>query len=118
MSDYPKPHIDGDWHPSIAEDYDNARDDDERRHILLKEGYDQAHKSEVKRLFDEPLELEKKKEEEKHQEIRKKVKERRQKIRTIVLDIFAAVAFLASIPAAVQFIRWLVRLIQFLFFAG
>ena len=102
-----RPHIDGDWHPSIAEDYDNARDDDERRHILLKEGYDQAHKSEVKRLFDEPLELEKKKEEEKHQEIRKKVKERRQKIRTIVLDIFAAVAFLASIPAAVQFIRWL-----------
>lgn len=74
MSDYPKPHIDGDWHPSISEDYENARDDDERRHILLSAGYDKAHESEVKRLFDEPLELENRKKHEKKKAVMKKLK--------------------------------------------
>lgn len=118
MSDYPKPHIEGRWSKDIEEDYRNARSDDERRQILLEVGYDPDYMSEIKRLFDEPLEFQKKKEEEKHQELRKKTKESKKKIRTIILDIFAVVGFLSSIPAAVQFILWLVRLIQSIFFAG
>ena len=50
MSDRPKPHWDDEWHPSISEDYARAPDD-VRRRILLSQGYDKAHESEVARLF-------------------------------------------------------------------
>ena len=50
MSDYPKPQWDSKWHWSIAEDYAKAPDD-VRRRILLSQGYDKAHETEVARLF-------------------------------------------------------------------
>ena len=54
MSDYPVPFCgesDGRWHEDMNEDYRNAKDDNERRQILLSFGYDKAHEAEVYRLF-------------------------------------------------------------------
>lgn len=49
MPDYPVPfrgESDGRWHEDMDEDYRNAKDDDERRQILLSFGYDNAHEAE------------------------------------------------------------------------
>lgn len=51
MMDFPQPHIEPEWHHTLAEDYDRARSDDERRRMLLRFGYDKAHEGEVVRLF-------------------------------------------------------------------
>ena len=51
MMDFPHPHIDPEWHHTLAEDYARARSDDERRRMLLRFGYDKAHEGEVVRLF-------------------------------------------------------------------
>ena len=51
MMDFPQPHIEPEWHHTLAEDYARARSDDERRRMLLRFGYDKAHESEVVRLF-------------------------------------------------------------------
>ena len=57
MPDYPVPfhgEPDGRWTSDMAEDYRNARSDDERRQILLAFGYDKDHEYEVLRLFGPP----------------------------------------------------------------
>lgn len=51
MMDFPQPHIEPEWHHTLAEDYARARSDDERRRMLLRFGYDKAHEGEVVRLF-------------------------------------------------------------------
>lgn len=95
MSDYPKPHVDDEWTQDIAEDYRNARSDEERRRILLKAGYDHAHKSEVKRLFDDPLELENRIKHEKKQAMIEKLKRRWKPI----VGIFSAVIGILTFSA-------------------
>ena len=52
MQDYPF-HCEDPWHSSYVEDYCNAKNDEERRRMLILFGYDDAHYSEVLRLFDE-----------------------------------------------------------------
>lgn len=54
MSDYPKPHINREWSPDLVEDYSHARNDDERRMMLLSFGFDIHHEGEVYRLFGDP----------------------------------------------------------------
>lgn len=54
MREYPKP-SDEPWHPSETEDYNNAKDDEERRRMLLIFGYDEIHRPEKDRLFDPPV---------------------------------------------------------------
>ena len=96
MSDYPKPHLDGDWHPSVVEDYRNARNDDERRRILREAGYDRSHRAEVERLFDGPLELEKRRKDEKKKAVIAKLK----KGFAVFLKICgAAAAFIGAVEA-------------------
>lgn len=51
MMDFPQPHVDPEWHHTLAEDYSRAKSDDERRRMLLRFGYDKAHEGEVVRLF-------------------------------------------------------------------
>lgn len=51
MERYPVPYRDGEWPSDCAEDYLRSKSDDERRMILLDFGYDLAHLSEVRRLF-------------------------------------------------------------------
>lgn len=51
MEHYPVPYRYGGWPSDCAEDYLRAKSDDERRKILLDFGYDLAHLSEVRRLF-------------------------------------------------------------------
>lgn len=41
------------WAADIIEDFENARSDEERRHILLDAGYDDNHYHDAKRLFPE-----------------------------------------------------------------
>lgn len=100
VPDYPKPHIEKEWDPSISEDYRNARSDDERRRILLKAGYDQAHKSEVKRLFDDPLELENRIKDEKKKAVIAKLK----KGLSVFLAVIGAVATILTIVEVVVFL--------------
>ena len=50
MSQYPF-FRDEPWHPSELEDYNHARNDDERRQMLLIFGYDEAHRRDAERLF-------------------------------------------------------------------
>ena len=50
MRKYPR-HRPDRWHQDEVDDYNRARSDDERRRILLRFGYDDAHQSEVWRLF-------------------------------------------------------------------
>lgn len=101
-TEYPKPHIEGKWSEDIEEDYRNARNDDERRRILLKAGYDQAHKSEVRRLFDEPLELENRKKHEKKKAVIEKLKNGLSVFLAVIgavatiLTIFEVAVFLSS----------------------
>lgn len=42
------------WFQDEVDDYNRARSDDERRRILLRFGYDDAHQSEAERLFPPP----------------------------------------------------------------
>lgn len=115
MSDYPKPHIDGDWHPSIAEDYENARSDDERRHILLSAGYDKAHESEVKRLFDEPLELGEHKKYEKKKAMIEKLKRHWKPIIGIFSAVIGVLTFFNLLPGAWDGFLWLMERIRSIF---
>ena len=47
----PEPHIYEAWRPDLQEEYSRAKNDDERRRMLLLFGFDQEHASEVDRLF-------------------------------------------------------------------
>ena len=54
MDNYPKRFTgepDGRWPKDLVEDYRNARNDDERRQMLLIFGVDDAHQQDAKRLF-------------------------------------------------------------------
>lgn len=115
MSDYPRPHLNGDWHESVAEDYENARDDDERRRILLAAGYDKAHESEVKRLFDEPLELGKRKKHEKKKAMIEKLKRHWKPIVGIFSAVIAVLTFFSLLPAAWAGFLWLMERIRSIF---
>lgn len=53
MTDHPRPRREP-WISSELEDYRNARNDDERRRMLLCFGVDEAHRSEAERLFHPP----------------------------------------------------------------
>lgn len=115
MSDYPKPHVDDEWTQDIAEDYRNARSDEERRRILLKAGYDQAHKSEVKRLFDDPLELENRIKHEKKQAVVDKLKKRCKLLFKICGVILAVLTFFSLLPGAWDGFLWLMDRIRSIF---
>lgn len=57
MNNHPKRFTgepDGRWPDDLAEDYRNARSDDERRRMLLDWGVDDAHQQEARRLFNSP----------------------------------------------------------------
>lgn len=100
VSDYPKPHIEGKWNKDNVEDYRNARSDDERRRILLEAGYDPDYMSEVKRLFDEPLELENRIKDEKKKAMIEKLK----KGLSVFLAVIGAVATILTIVEVVVFL--------------
>ncbi len=108
MSDYPRPHLNGDWHESVAEDYENARDDDERRRILLVAGYDKAHEPEVKRLSDEPLELENRKKHEKKKSMVEKLKKNWKPLTWIFSAVIGILTFFSLLPGAWNGFLWLV----------
>lgn len=55
-SERPRPHFEKEWRKSFQEDYSRAKNDDERRRMLILFGYDEAHASEVERLFPSPSE--------------------------------------------------------------
>lgn len=112
MSDYPKPHVDDEWTQDIAEDYRNARSDEERRRILLKVGYDQAHKSEVKRLFDDPLELENRIKHEKKQAMIEKLKRHWKPIVGIFSAVIGILTFFSLLPGAWDGLLWLMDRIR------
>ena len=100
MSGYPKPHIEGKWNKDNVEDYRNARSDDERRRILLEAGYDPDYMSEVKRLFDAPLELENRIKDEKKKAVIAKLK----KGLSVFLAVIGAVATILTIVEVVVFL--------------
>ena len=54
MTKYPVPHIEREWPPDFVEDYAHAKSDEERRIMLLRFGYDDAHYGDVLYLFGEP----------------------------------------------------------------
>ena len=54
MPKYPEPHIEREWPPDFVEDYAHAKSDEERRIMLLRFGYDNAHYGDVLYLFGEP----------------------------------------------------------------
>ena len=51
MSEYPIPHFEEYWSHDLLEDYEHAHNYEERRYLLLRFGYDKAHKSDAERLF-------------------------------------------------------------------
>lgn len=112
MSDYPKPHVDDEWTQDIAEDYQNSRSDEERRRILLAAGYDKAHESEVKRLFDEPLELENRIKDEKKKAMIEKLKRRWKPIVGIFSAVIGILTFFSLLPGARDGFLWLMDRIR------
>ena len=125
MSDYPVPfrgESDGRWHEDMNEDYRNARDDDERRQILLSFGYDKAHEAEVYRLFGPPSnspegqksELPEQEEKEKQHPVCQHLRKRWKQLVGAAAGVGALVGFLANLPAALQtFSRLLDLLLRF-----
>ena len=112
---YPRPHIEKEWNPSVKADYRNAKSDDERRRILLVAGYDQAHESEVKRLFDEPLKLEKRKKDEEKKSMVEKLKRYWKPIAGIFSAVIIVLTFFNLLPGAWDGFLWLVDRIRSIF---
>jgi len=56
MSNQLKPHFEEYWSADLQADYSKARNDDERRRMLLRFGYDKDHKADAVRLFPEYFE--------------------------------------------------------------
>lgn len=53
MENYPRPYVGREWTYDLVEDYSKAKNDDERRQMLLLFGYDNAHYGDVLYLFGE-----------------------------------------------------------------
>ena len=84
------------WPHDLAEDYSRAGNDDERRRMLLRFGYDPEHQQEVLRLFgpptstdsEEPKDVQKKRKRKIATEKRESQKEHRFQIWTAILTAF------------------------------
>lgn len=115
VSDYPKPHIEGRWSKDIEEDYRNARSDDERRRILLEVGYTPDYMSEVKRLFDAPLELENRIKDEKKKAMIEKLKRHWKPIVGIFSVVIGVLTFFSLLPGAWDGFLWFMERIRSIF---
>ena len=51
MSEFPKPYEFGRWEKDCEEDYRKAKNDEERKRMLLLFGFDANHISDAQRLF-------------------------------------------------------------------
>ena len=114
-SDYTKPHVDDVWTQDIADDYRISRSDGERRRILLGAGYDKAPESEVKRLYDKPLELENRIKDEKKKAMIEKLKRHWKPIVGIFSAVIGILTFFSLLPGAWDGLLWLMDRIRSIF---
>lgn len=126
MSNYPVPfhgESNGRWHEDMNEDYRNAKNDDERRQILLAFGYDKAHEAEVIRLFGSPLdpsfpnqsELPLQEEDEIQHKICKQFLKHWKLLACLAGGFVTLTAFLADLPGALQTLSCMRDFLQRLF---
>ena len=99
----------------MTADYEHAGNDDERRRILLSAGYDNAHKGEVKRLFDAPLEFEKRIKDEKKKAMIEKLKRYWKPIVGIFSAAIGILTFFSLLPGAWDGFLWLMDRIRSIF---
>ena len=109
------PTLKADGAKDIEEDYRNARSDDERRRILLEVGYVPDYMSEIKRLFDEPLELENRIKDEKKKAMIEKLKRHWKLVVGIFSVVIGILTFSAFSPGAWDGFLWFMGRIHSIF---
>ena len=115
MSGKLRPHYADLWPFDLAEDYSRARNDDERRRMLLRFGYDVPHRSEAIRLFPECFEdvTQSESDVDVHHDLNKNEPRtdsanKLAKLKAAIGIAAAVLGAVGSIPGVISLVKWLV----------
>lgn len=116
MSNQLKPHFEEYWSADLQADYSKARNDAERRRMLLRFGYDKDHKADAVRLFPECFKDGTQDNHSYEKPVSNDVNQtKRNKFDKIKDIVKVVVAVMSGVTVVVQFVRWIIALFSWFF---